>query len=183
MCMENESGARDSSPIVDPARLPYQGYSSYKRHVHQPVDEKTIHVDQLALTATQYEFYFPIAVWPLQVTKDLIDRLQRLAGGATVFKGATGVWREEKKASPSGGRPEVLEVSEDVYVYRMVVDAEKFNPDASRPNLHTCIAEYIADLAVCHFSEQREVLFTEQQIIMDRSFLRFDGEDKNVALA
>jgi hypothetical protein len=61
-------------------------------------------------------------------------------------------------------------------------ECPEFDPDANRPGFHSRVADYMADLAVCHLVQQREVLFTEQQITLDGSFLRFEGEPDNPAL-
>jgi hypothetical protein len=43
----------------------------------------------------QYEFYIPAAVWSHTVVRTFIQRLEQLAPGATIFKGATGVWHNK----------------------------------------------------------------------------------------
>jgi hypothetical protein len=161
----------DSFPVVHPGQLPYQSTSQRTRQVHVLQSSRQVSIDHVAIRATQYEFYFPIAVWHLDVTRTFLANLSQFAGGATIFKGATGVWREEKKDEGQEDRT----VEEDVYIYRLIVNAEQFNPDANHPGLHSRVADYVADLSVCHFILQKEFLFTESSIIMDRSFLVIPG--------
>jgi hypothetical protein len=52
-------------------------------------------------------------------------------------------------------------------------ECPEFDPDANRPGFHSRVADYMADLAVCHLV---------QQITLDRSFLRFEVEPDNPAL-
>src|SRR5205823_2030073 len=125
---------------------PYKNTSQrVNKPIHQPVGQRDIHIDHVAIRATQYEFYFPIAIWHVDATKNLLNALSRLARGATVFKGATGVWREEKKREKKDRKPAKV-VEEDVYVYRIIVDQERFNPDNNRPSIHTLVANYMAEL-------------------------------------
>jgi len=75
-----------------------------------------------------------------------------LAGGATIFKGATAVWKSEKKRK----KAEAKVVEEDVYIYRLIVDAQEFSANGSRAGIHTHVADLMADLAVCATSRQPE---------------------------
>ena len=115
----------DSFPVVYPGQLPYQSTSQRTRQVHILQSSRQVSIDHVAIRATQYEFYFPIAVWHLDATRTFLANLSQFAGGATIFKGATGVWREEKKDE----RQEDRTVEEDVYIYRLIVNTEQFNPN------------------------------------------------------
>jgi hypothetical protein len=147
--------------------IPYSAPSSRTRAWHVLGPARTVSIVHRVIKATRYEFYFPIAIWHLPATKTFITRIGQLAGGATIFKGATGVWKSEKKPK----RKTAKVVEEDVYIYRLIVDAREFSANGSRAGIHSHVADLLADLAVCDTSRQTEFLFTESQIVMDRSII------------
>ena len=128
-------------PVVQ-LTIPYSTSShrgQQDRHVLGP--QRAVDIEHRVLHATQYEFYLPAAIWILPMTKLFIERISNLAPGATIFKGATGVWREEKEKGEKG---EVVE--EDVYSYRIIVNAEVIPADNVRNGIHTEIANLSAAL-------------------------------------
>jgi hypothetical protein len=128
--------------------------------------QRAVDIKHRVLHATQYEFYLPAAIWNLPMTRQFIKRISNLAAGATIFKGATGVWREEKQKGEKGEA-----VEEDVYIYRIIVNAEVLPADNARNGIHSEIADLSAALSICDFISQKELIFTEAMIILDRGIL------------
>ena len=156
----------DDIPVVQ-LTIPYSTSShrgQQDRHVLGP--QRAVDIEHRVLHATQYEFYLPAVIWNLPMTKLFIERISNLAPGATIFKGATGVWREEKEKGEKG---EVVE--EDVSIYRIIVNAEILPADNARNGIHTEIANLSASLSICDFILQKEIIFTEANIILDRGIL------------
>ncbi len=134
------------------------------RHVIGP--RRAVDIEHRVLHATQYEFYLPAAIWNPPMTKQFIERIGNLASGATIFTGATGAWRQEKE---KGGKGEV--VQEDVCIYRIIVNAEVLSADNARSGIHSEIANLSAFLSICDSILQKEIIFTEAMIILDRGIL------------
>jgi len=74
----------DSFPVIDSAVLPYRTTSSRTRqfHVLTSAREAKKHV---AIRATQYEFYFPIAVWHLAPKQASFPRPDPPGAGARAY--------------------------------------------------------------------------------------------------
>jgi hypothetical protein len=107
-------------------------------------------------TAIQYEFYIPAAVYYHTAVQAFRQSLGQLAPGATIFRGATGVWMGEE---------------EDVYIYRTLIKYGEHTPETLRPGLRSLIQAMMASLATWKEASQKEVLFTETLVCMNQSFL------------
>lgn len=70
---------------------------------HVPTGQRDVTIQYKAIRAIQYDFYIPIAVWHHPAISTFKNNIGGLAGGATVFKGATGVWTEERGSSRRSG--------------------------------------------------------------------------------
>ena len=68
-----------------------------------------------------------------------------------------------------GGKGEV--VQEDVCIYRIIVNAEVLSADNARSGIHSEIANLSAFLSICDSILQKEIIFTEAMIILDRGIL------------
>jgi hypothetical protein len=120
-------------------------------HTHQPLKPgaQTVAVDHDHYGAVEYEFYIPAAVWDHSATWSFIQWLQALEPGATIFKGATGVW---------------LGQLEDSYIYRMIPRDGRYDRTNVRDALHAEIGSWHAKLATWIESAQQAILFTEIEI-------------------
>ena len=78
---------------------------------HLPTGQRNVFIGHDAIRAIQYDFYFPIAVWHHPAVITFKNSIGTLSPGGTVFKGATGVWREEKESGALGSP-----VEEDAYI-------------------------------------------------------------------
>jgi hypothetical protein len=65
---------------------------------HVPLGQRNVSIRNKVIKAIQYDFYIPIAVWHHPAVRTFKNSIGTLVGGATVFKGATGVWTEEKES-------------------------------------------------------------------------------------
>ena len=170
-------GAAPAAPVIkSPGRKPAKPVTfpiTRSTRTTQPLDHgpaRTVTIEHEPFLATCYDFYIPVAVWYHTATKLFTGRISQLAGGATIFKGATGVWkREPAPEKPEGADPGVDE--EDIYIYRLIVRASEFNASGSRSGLHTEVANLMSALSEWDESRQQTVLFTEAEILMDLSRL------------
>lgn len=123
-------------------------------HSYHPLyrgDKKTIKVKHNEVDAVQYEFYFPQSVWDNSVTQSFIIKLGRLAPGATIFKGATGVWKQD---------------DEEVNIYRLILGGAEFDRGSIKTTLYGEIGQLMACWKEWNESEQDAFLFTETDIKM-----------------
>ncbi len=121
-------------------------------HTYNPLyrgNKKTIRVEHDNDSAVQYEFYFPQSVWSHSATKSFFIKLGNLAPGATIFKGATGVWKKDE---------------EDVNIYRLILGGSDINKKVILSNLYMEIGELMAGWAEWNESIQEAFLFTETDI-------------------
>lgn len=97
--------------------------------------------------AYKYEFYIPAAVWKHTATRNFIQQLGQLNPGATIFKGATGVWKEDV---------------EDVNIYVLILRQNDLGPPtAVRSALRDAVRQLMSGLAEWKESFQEAFLFTE----------------------
>lgn len=118
--------------------------------------QKTIKVEHKEYDAVQYEFYFPQSVWSNSATKSFIIKIGNLAPGATIFKGATGIWKEDE---------------EDINIYRLILGGDEFNKGSINSLLYSEIGQLMAYWAEWDESIQEAFLFTETDIKMTISSL------------
>lgn len=151
----------------------YQSTStcSTSHHLAPLQPQEKIHVTVLhekSLTV-QLEFYFPAKVWSHSATVTFLNGLTNLNPGATIFKTATGVWREEV---------------EDVNIYRTIIlnngekiykDEEKFLK-AVKSKLEYAIGEMMTGWAEWKETLQNAFLYTIQTVISSLSY--FDQINK-----
>ena len=126
-------------------------------HKYNPLiksDSKSIEVEHNDDPAIQYEFYFPQSVWSHSATKAFIIMLGNLAPGATIFKGATGVWKKDE---------------EEINIYRLILGGSEFSKKKIKPILDQEIGQLMADWAEWNESKQEAFLYTETEINMTLS--------------
>lgn len=126
-------------------------------HTTQPMkpgSAATVEVDHDDKVAIQYEFYIPQSIWSHSATRTFITRLGTLAPGATIFKGATGVWESE---------------TESVNIYRLILEGGKFDPNNTRAALHSEVGQLLARWSEWTGSAQKAFLFIETAISMTLS--------------
>ena len=136
---------------------------------HVPTGQRDVFIGHDVIRAIQYDFYFPIAVWDHPAVIDFKNSTGTLSPGGTVFKGATGVWREEKEGGALGNP-----VEEDVYIWRIVVPGDATQAAGYRSGIESYVAQMMARLSECDLSCQKEFMFTETLIIHDKTVLSFD---------
>ena len=117
-------------------------------------DEVTIEFENNV--CVQFEFYIPAAVFRHSAVRRFLNRLDKLAAGATISKGAIGAWEGDE---------------EDVNIYRVIL-AGDFDREAVRSMLHSEIADVMASLAESKETVQRTFIFTEAELRLDCSTLR-----------
>lgn len=132
---------------------------------HQPTGQRNVTIQHKVIRAIQYDFYFPIAIWHHPAVATFKINIGSIAGGATVFKGATGVWTEEKEEAQG------VPVEEDVYIWRIVVPGDADTAAAYRNGIHSYVATMMARLSECDLSRQGEFMFTETLLVNDRTLL------------
>ena len=116
--------------------------------IHGSAQDVTIEHDYRK-EIVQYEFYIPAAIWQHSAVKKFITQLSNMDPSATIFKGATGVWKGEQ---------------EDTYIYRLIFDSGEFTYDTTRSKLIDFIGKMMASLSEWHESAQDAFLFTENDI-------------------
>ena len=119
--------------------------------------KKSIIIKHDEIKAYQYEFYFPQSVWAHSVTKSFIITLGNLARGATIFKGATGVWKKDE---------------EEINIYRLILDGREFGRTKLNSSLHKEIGKLMAEWAEWTESKQEAFLFTETELSMSLSKIK-----------
>lgn len=132
---------------------------------HVPTGQRDVSIQHKVIRAIQYDFYIPIAVWHHPAIITFKNNIGTLAGGATVFKGATGVWTEEREGAQG------VPIEEDVYIWRIVVPGDAKTAEIYRNGIHSYIATMMASLSECDLSRQGEFMFTESLVIHDRTLL------------
>jgi len=113
-----------------------------------------VNVNHEDYIAVQYEFYIPEAIWDLTSVQTLIERLESVTGGATIFGGVTGVWKGDK---------------ESIRIYRWIVATRKLTPDNMRPALQHEIGRLMGELSKSAMHNQEAFMFTETQVQISMS--------------
>lgn len=102
--------------------------------------------------ATEYEIYIPAGIWTHTAVRSFLERPLRAEGGATISKGATGLWR--------GGQ-------EETHVIRIVVRraaGDRDGADRFFDVLQRRIGRLMAHLAEWPEARQQEVMFTAKEV-------------------
>ncbi len=102
--------------------------------------------------ATEYEIYIPAGIWTHTAVQKLLDEPLHVEGGATISKGATGLWR--------GGQ-------EETHVIRIVVRRAPVAPggrDRFFDLLQRRLGGLMARLAEWPEARQQEVMFTAKEV-------------------
>jgi hypothetical protein len=101
--------------------------------------------------ATEVELYIPAGIWTHTAVQKLLEEPLRAEGGATISKGATGLWR--------GGQ-------EETHVIRIIVRHEPGSRGADRffDVLQRRLGRLMAKLAEWPEAMQHEVMFTAKPV-------------------
>jgi len=103
--------------------------------------------------ATEYELYIPAGIWTHTAVRAFLDRPLKVEGGATISKGATGLWRGSQ---------------EETHVIRIVVRRSSEGRDAGRDRffdlLQRRVGRLMAQLAEWPEARQQEVMFTAKEV-------------------
>jgi hypothetical protein len=113
--------------------------------------------------ATEYELYIPAGIWTHTAVKAFLDRPLRAEGGATISKGATGLWR--------GGQ-------EETHVIRIVVRRVPGDDGAAKrffDLLQRRVGRLMAHLAEWPEAKQEVVMFTAKEVRVGISTLSRGG--------
>jgi hypothetical protein len=109
--------------------------------------------------ATEYELYVPAGIWTHTAVQELLDEPLQIEGGATISKGATGLWR--------GGQ-------EETHVIRIVVrhtEEDVDRADRFFDLLQRKVGRLMARLAEWPEARQQEVMFTAKEVRVGTSRL------------
>jgi hypothetical protein len=110
--------------------------------------------------ATEYELYIPAGIWTHTAVRAFLDRPLRAEGGATISKGATGLWRGSQ---------------EETHVIRIVVRRSAKDRDQGRDRffdlLQRRVGHLMAKLAEWPEARQQEVMFTAKEVRVGVSVL------------
>jgi len=103
--------------------------------------------------ATEYELYIPAGIWTHTAVRSFLDQPLRAEGGATISKGATGLWR--------GGQ-------EETHVIRIVVRRSARDRADGKDRffdlLQRRVGRLMAHLAEWPEARQQEVMFTAKEV-------------------
>ena len=120
--------------------------------------------------ATEYELYIPAGIWTHTAVRAFLDRPLRAEGGATISKGATGLWR--------GGQ-------EETHVIRIVVRRTAGDRAGGRDRffdlLQRRVGRLMAHLAEWPEARQQEVMFTAKEVRVGVSKLARTAQRKTRA--
>ena len=83
-----------------------RGSTQHRTRPLRRAGAKRVAVEHDEFLATEYEIYVPAGIWTHTAVREFLARPLRVEGGATISKGATGLWR--------GGQ-------EETHVIRIVV--------------------------------------------------------------
>jgi hypothetical protein len=149
--------AKKKHSIRAPEAVRSPNASNTTTHTVRPLREggaKPVVVSHEDYCAIEYEFYIPAAIWAHSATQTFIHRLQSVEPGATLFTGLHGIWRGQ---------------SEYTHVYRLILQACRFDRRNVRMTLQTEVGVLMAALSTWEESRQEEVWFTEREIHVSRS--------------
>ena len=103
--------------------------------------------------ATEYELYIPAGIWTHTAVRSFLEQPLRAEGGATISKGATGLWR--------GGQ-------EETHVIRIVVRRATGTASDGRDRffelLQRRVGRLMAHLAEWPEARQQQVMFTAKEV-------------------
>lgn len=119
----------------------------------------TVAIEHDEFVATEYELYIPAGIWTHTAVRSFLDQPLRAEGGATISKGATGLWR--------GGQ-------EETHVIRIVVQqsaSARGTRDRFFDQLQRRVGRLMAHLAEWPEARQQEVMFTAKEVRVGRSVL------------
>jgi hypothetical protein len=125
----------------------------YRPLIHGPKEK--IEFDNEENLAYRYEIFIPAAIWRHSAVRAFLAYLEGVEPGATIFKGALGVWKKDV---------------EDVNIYVMILKKGDWIPDNVRTSLRDAIADMMARLAEWKESFQKAFLFTETQVTMNMTY-------------
>lgn len=117
--------------------------------------------------ATEYEIYIPAGIWTHTAVRSFLDRPLRAEGGATISKGATGLWRGNQ---------------EETHVIRIVVRhaaGDTAGADRFFDLLQRRVGRLMAHLAEWPEARQQEVMFTAKEVRVGVSRLARVAADRS----
>lgn len=118
-------------------------------------------VEHDEFTATEYELYIPSGIWTHSAVERFLAEPLHAEGGATISKGATGIWR--------GGQ-------EETHVIRIVIrHAERDRGSPFFDLLQRRAGHLMARLAEWPEARQHEVMFTAKEVRVSVSRLKRRG--------
>ncbi len=122
-----------------------QGRSRHTIHPLKPGRKTTVAVEHEEFQAMEYDIYVPAGIWSHSAVQAFVNEPVSLEGGATISKGATGLWR--------GGQ-------EETNIIRIVVRAARVDHDRFFDHLHQRLGELMAHLAEVPEAQQNTMMFT-----------------------
>jgi hypothetical protein len=126
----------------------------------QPGPAATIAIEHDEFTAVEYELYIPAGIWTHGAVQEFLAEPLAIEEGATISKGATGVWRGEQ---------------EETHVIRIVVRADVDRRERFFDRLQQRVGQLMASLAEWPVSMQSVVMFTAKEVRVACGRLKPDG--------
>lgn len=129
--------------------------SSTEHEIHplRRASRARVAVQHDEFVATEYELYIPAGIWTHTAVRAFLDRPLKAEGGATISKGATGLWRGSQ---------------EETHVIRIVVRRSAKGRDAGHDRffdlLQRRVGHLMAQLAEWPEARQQEVMFTAKEV-------------------
>lgn len=130
-----------------------------------PGPPATIEVEHREVPAVEYDLYIPAGIWTHRAVQAFLADPIALEGGATISKGATGIWH--------GGQ-------EETHVIRIVIRSDRPHHDEHDgyfAHLQQRVGDLMAELAQSPETCQHEVMFTAKPIRL--SISRIIAEERS----
>lgn len=106
--------------------------------------------------ATEFEFYFPAAIWTQLDVMQFRNSVANIPQGATVIKSVDGVWQDQ---------------SEETHIFRIIVRRGQFSESDLLEWLHNEVSKLTARVSQSKETEQECVMFTRKVITVSMCYL------------
>ncbi|MGE0608819.1 MAG: hypothetical protein AB7O62_17120 [Pirellulales bacterium] len=134
-----------------------RGPTEHTIHPLLPGKAANLVIEHDEFDAIEYELYIPAGIWTHGAVQEFVAEPLQIEGGATISKGATGVWRGEQ---------------EETHVIRIVIRRDIDQREKFFDRLQQRVGELMARLAEWPVSTQRVVMFTSKQVKVGTGLLR-----------
>jgi hypothetical protein len=151
--MANKSPIRvAAAKKAPPACVRHEMDSTKTGQILRPGSANTFDIHHEHKEAIQYDFYLPVKVYLHRATQRFIQRIGHLSPGSTLFRGATGIWKQD---------------AEDTYIHRFIIEPKEFGRDNLRMAIRSEINELAAELGEWRETVQQQIMFTETVVCIN----------------